>query len=319
MLNTFRFFGRNQTRTQTGTANYDLAASWDGGGNLTTVGSNGGPSHYGTYDQSGNVWEWNDLTGLSGGTSRGARGGAFTSVASELSSSDRRAFSLSYKAENLGFRIACRQSENFSNVPFLVSVGDTANGPDPKTSGFGSVGYQYKISQYAVTNCDYVLFLNSVASADPYGLYHTEMSGPKGGISRRGSSGSYLYSSKSNYHNKPVNFVSWFECARYCNWLHNGKPSGAQDSTTTEEGAYPTNEVVPNDLGNSGWAAPGKLLNARYWIPNENEWYKAAYYSGNSNTYWTYATKSDSAPNTVSANNVGDGPISSDYYCASIL
>jgi len=38
--------------------------------------------------------------------------------------------------------------------------------------------------------------------------------------------------------NKPVIFVSWFSAARYCNWLHNGKPSGIQDVSTTEDGAY---------------------------------------------------------------------------------
>ena len=44
-------------------ANYLRLANWNSSttGNVTTVGSNGGPSSYGTYDQSGNVNEWNDL------------------------------------------------------------------------------------------------------------------------------------------------------------------------------------------------------------------------------------------------------------------
>ena len=37
---------------------------------------------------------------------------------------------------------------------------------------------------------------------------------------------------------KPVNFVAWLDAARYVNWLHNGKPTGAQGNTTTEQGAY---------------------------------------------------------------------------------
>ncbi len=41
--------------------------------------------------------------------------------------------------------------------------------------------------------------------------------------------------------------------------------------------------------------------NAGYWIPTENEWYKAAYYQpvgagGPSDSYWLYPTASDSVP-----------------------
>ena len=40
-------------------ANWDFQADWNGqDGNVTTVGTNGGPSPYGTHDQNGNVWEW---------------------------------------------------------------------------------------------------------------------------------------------------------------------------------------------------------------------------------------------------------------------
>ena len=44
-----------------------------------------------------------------------------------------------------------------------------------------------------------------------------------------------------------------------------------------------------------------KTTSATYWIPTENEWYKAAYYkSGGTNAgYWTYTTKSNTAPSTT--------------------
>jgi hypothetical protein len=35
-----------------------------------------------------------------------------------------------------------------------------------------------------------------------------------------------------------VNHVSWYDAVRFANWLHNGQPTGAQDNTTTEGGAY---------------------------------------------------------------------------------
>jgi len=85
-------------------ANYGLEANWNGtsGGNVTTVGSNGGTSAYGTYDQSGNVLEWNDLTGAAG-ASKGVFGGGFASTEEGL----RTGTSLSADTENefLGFRL----------------------------------------------------------------------------------------------------------------------------------------------------------------------------------------------------------------------
>ena len=47
--------------------------------------------------------------------------------------------------------------------------------------------------------------------------------------------------------------------------------------------------------------APAKTPGATFYIPNENEWYKAAYYSPNYGGvgvpgYYAYATQSDSAP-----------------------
>ena len=41
----------------------------------------------------------------------------------------------------------------------------------------------------------------------------------RGGITQTGTSGSYTYSVKANMGNKPVNFVSWFDSARFANWL----------------------------------------------------------------------------------------------------
>ena len=39
-------------------ANYNFTADWNSqDGNVSTVGSNGINSFYGTYDQTGNVWE----------------------------------------------------------------------------------------------------------------------------------------------------------------------------------------------------------------------------------------------------------------------
>jgi sulfatase modifying factor 1 len=83
------------------------------------------------------------------------------------------------------------------------------------------------------------------------------------GISRAGSSGSYEYSVIGSSAHKPITYVSWFDAARFCNWLHNGQGSGS-----TESGAYTVNGAMG---GFYHTVNPG----AKTWIPSENEWYKA--------------------------------------------
>ena len=88
---------------------------------LTDVGAFiGSSSFYGTFDQSGNVFQWNDLSGSSA-SFRGARGGSWDygdALVSFLSSSGRH-FEMPLHAEesNVGFRLA------FSNVPEIDPAG----------------------------------------------------------------------------------------------------------------------------------------------------------------------------------------------------
>lgn len=65
----------------------------------------GSRSYYGTYDQSGSVWQWNELDGTAG-PSRGLRGGAYTSTAPYLRSSYRMGYGADRSNPNRGFRLA---------------------------------------------------------------------------------------------------------------------------------------------------------------------------------------------------------------------
>lgn len=257
---------------------------------LATVGTTGRSSYYGAFDMNGNIWEWTETDGAI--DSKIARGGNYAYSAYYLISSTRISTDKSLFNQYTGFRVASSQP-----YPYVSLVGDINNSPD--ANGYGGIIYIYYIGKYEVTNNDYIEFLNSIAQTDTYSLYVDAMSWSNlGGILRSGSSGSYTYSAKNNMSSKPVNFVSWNNCARYCNWLHNGKPVGLQNADTTENGAY--NMSLNNPLRN---------INATVFIPNENEWYKAAYYKGGSPNagYWSYATQSNLPPNCVQLTSTGDG------------
>jgi formylglycine-generating enzyme required for sulfatase activity len=117
----------------------------------------------------------------------------------------------------------------------------------------------------------------------------------QGGIIQNGMSGSYSYVVKAGQENMPVVFVSFWDAARFANWLHNGQPTGSQIAATTEDGAYTLNGYTGSD-GSSILRHP----DAKWFLPTANEWYKAAYHknSGPTADYWAYPTKSDVRPNS---------------------
>jgi len=173
-----------------------------------------------------------------------------------------------------------------------VTVGNLGNAAD--TTGYGRVDYAYNIGKYEVTAGQYTAFLNAVAKTDTYGLYNTGMSRTDygSGITQGGSYGSYVYSVASTFANRPVNYVSWGDAARFANWLTNDQPTGAQGLTTTEDGAYYLNGATSN----TQLLAVSRKSGATWAITSENEWYKAAYYNPATGTYFEYPTSSDTAP-----------------------
>jgi sulfatase modifying factor 1 len=180
----------------------------------------------------------------------------------------------------------------FASIEIATSyVGDVDNAAE---GDYGAVSYGYHVGTYEVTNSEYVSFLNAKAATDTHELYNTNMnSNSHGGITRIGTVGAFSYSVKTGFEYKPVNYVSFWDAARFTNWLTNGLGGG-----DTENGVY--------DLSD-GDAIDGNTVtrNSVVWnlggvaVASQDEWYKAAYYQpagagGDSDSYWLYPTTSNS-------------------------
>ena len=150
----------------------------------------------------------------------------------------------------------------------FVTIGNPNNAAD--TTGYGSVAYAYNLGKYEVS---------------------------RGQIDKANAAGSLLitYGSASSTVDKPATGISWYEAARYVNWLNTStggtaayKFSGStfQLWSSTDAG-YNANNLFRNSL-------------AKYWLPSSNEWYKGAYGSPNG-TWYNYPTGSDSAPREVAS------------------
>ena len=159
-----------------------------------------------------------------------------------------------------------------------------------------------------------------MAATDTYGLYNSTMDSGNGGcqITQNGTSGSYTYDFSGahigtavDWENRPVNFVSWGDAARFANWLHNGQPTGAQDLSTTEDGSYYLNGATTREA----LMAVTRESDATWCIPTEDEWYKAAYHKndGVTGNYFDYPTRSDDVPSndlmTPDPGNIGYGDL----------
>ena len=94
-----------QTTCSSPTAAANHANCFGGPGDLTDVGSYpGSASPYGTFDQGGNVYEWNET--ITGGSFRGLRGGSFNFNPVNLAASFRGDNDPSNESFFVGFRVA---------------------------------------------------------------------------------------------------------------------------------------------------------------------------------------------------------------------
>jgi formylglycine-generating enzyme required for sulfatase activity len=177
-----------------------------------------------------------------------------------------------------------------------VLIGNPSNPPDTRyidiyhPSGLGSVPYAFRMGMTEVTNARYVEFLNAVdpTAANALALYNGMMSSSaRGGINlNMGAADGSKFDVKPGRANNPVVFVSWYDAIRFANWLHNGQSSG-----DTETGAYTLGQS--SDLG---IPLDGSTISrnpvAKWVLPTEDEWYKAAYHKndGATGNYQNFST-----------------------------
>ena len=218
----------------------------------------------------------------------------------------------------------------------VVSIGNSGNPSDQTPNGsFGAVDYTYSLARTETTVAEYAQFLNSVARYVPddpqyaylLDLWDKEMAvAPRGvvpdngavrssvvgqQIIRTGTSGNYVYKVATDAGQLPIANVSWFNAARFVNWMNNGQPVFTTFVTDpgTETGAYTLD-------GNSTAVITTRNLDAKYWIPSENEWYKAAYYDPSKDGtggYWKYPTRSNTEPYNGITPRELDRPNSANY------
>ena len=118
-------------------------------------------------------------------------------------------------------------------------------------SGYGAVGYQYRIGKYEVMASQWA----AVIAAD----------------SRVGNAGSWAGS-------QPTASANWYEAAKFCNWLTTG------DAYT---GAYQF-DGGGSFIGIDRSYRNGN--DVAYLLPSEHEWYKAAYYTGSGYSLYANGT-----------------------------
>jgi len=149
---------------------------------------------------------------------------------------------------------------------------------------FGAVVSDYRISRTEVRVADFVDFFN-VLSTHPSQLPAVTAvrvdvrSGPTMGLveDRSYSGPGVRWQVAPGQGNLPIDGVSWYTAAMFCNYLHNDRLP-TMDAVLS--GAYDLR------LFSDGQAEPrSHSPNARFWIPSADQWFRAAYYDFN-NSMW---------------------------------
>ena len=156
------------------------------------------------------------------------------------------------------------------------NAADTSGSPNPS----GAVDYIYNMGKYEISR-EMVIKANQQSSL---------------GITLRDMS---MFRPDSNDPKKPATGIDWWEAAKFVNWLNTN--SGHQE-------AYKFDVNGNFQLWNTGeYMGSNKFRHkdAYYFLPNSDEWYKAAYFNPQSNSYYRFPTSSNEQPAWVMSGTSG--------------
>ena len=143
----------------------------------------------------------------------------------------------------------------------FVTIGNAGNSGDTRAeanpSGCGAVAYEYRIGKYEITATQWQT-INTSAEIGDSGYWSGD---------------------------QPVAQISWYDAARFCNYLTTGD---------TEDGVYEFAEGSLTDIMDHQLA--GLTYGVAYFLPTEDEWYKAAYYKPDGSGYSTFANGGEDIP-----------------------
>ncbi len=162
----------------------------------------------------------------------------------------------------------------------FVDVGNAGNADDAGAGGgvhsspFGGVAYAFRMGTYEVSQ-------DAITNATASGLMNVTAG---------------VYSG-----NLPATNVTWYEAAAFVNWLNTStgnQPAYNLNSNATALTLWTAAEAWDNDPGAGVELNLFRHKDARYFLPSEDEWYKAAFHQNDGATanYWDYATASNALP-----------------------
>lgn len=171
---------------------------------------------------------------------------------------------------------------------FTIEFVTVPGGNVADDTGYGAVPYDYQMAKHEISR---VMIEN----------HNAQSSGPVIDMYNMTSFG-------GNGPNIPATGISWNEAARFVNWLNtsSGHPPAYKFTTMGKE-----DDITPWQVGDPGYNGDNPFRNsqAKYCLPSEDEWYRAAFFDplANSGTggYWDYAIGSNAVPTAVSSGTSG--------------
>ena len=154
----------------------------------------------------------------------------------------------------------------------FVNIGNTSNAAD--TTSYGAVPYEYRAGVNEISQ-------NAITKATASGMANVTAGAWTG--------------------NQPAANISWYDAAAFVNFLNTSTGNTAAYDLTFSNGSW----SMALWSSEQAWTAGGTNLyrnkDAFYFLPSENEWYKAAYYNPGGSNYFLYPTGSDTAPTAVAS------------------